>query len=141
MGKCSEKGNRNKRPFQAPARGREVNIYCLLFSQVQTILAIFFSKSLFSLLAPVNPESYHSKSPWRYSSAYHKQNKKARPIPTALGNPAARSSLPAPPSPLTPYLIGFLARGRTGPGVTVQLRRTGAVFIFLILFLIKIHAA
>lgn len=29
VGKCSEKGNRNKRSFWAPARGRKVNIYCL----------------------------------------------------------------------------------------------------------------
>lgn len=40
-----------------------------------------------------------------------------------------------------PYLAGLLAGGWAWSGVTVELRRTGAHFIFIIIFLIKIHAA
>ena len=38
------------------------------------------------------------------------------------------------------YLAGFLAGGRAGPRVAVELGRTGAHLVFIVVFLVEIHA-
>lgn len=111
-----KKVKRNERPFWDPARGRRVNIYSLTFSSFK--FAVLHSKSLFSFL--LWNESFHSKLAQRCCSSYWKQNRKTGLswLCSELMQSTVTHMLLLQHWPLT-YLTGFLACGRTRPGVTV----------------------